>query len=228
MSDQSEDPAAEDAHTTSTVAEAEQSNPNKTESDNVGSDTAGDPYVGSFGNGGYDVSHYDVALSWQPASSMLDGTTTVTATATQTLERFNLDLMEFEVRRVTVDGENAAFVHEVPELSITPIEPIAAGEELTVVIEYVGTPSEVEGGGVEVPIPSGWHTREGYAYVAGEPLSAPTFHPVNDHPSDKAAFTYRLTVPSDDVAAASGTLESKTTNGETTTWVYDQPHPQAS
>ena len=185
-----------------------------------------DPYVGNFGNGGYDVTHYDLAIDWRPDDRRLVGTTTITATATHDLAAFNLELVALDVSAVGVDGAPAEFDHSDPELHVTPAAPIAAGNEFVVTVSYSGTPSDP--GGFSVDRPSGWHTRDGYVYVAGEPLSAATFHPANDHPSDKAAFTYRITAPSDQTVAASGTLTSQQDAGETTTWVYDQPFPQAT
>jgi aminopeptidase N len=64
--------------------------------------------------------------------------------------------------------------------------------------------------------------------VAGEPISASTYHPVTAHPSDKAVFVHRITAPSGLTVAASGTLQSKTELGGKTTWVFSQPHPQAN
>ena len=47
----------------------------------------GDSYFPDYGNGGYDVSHYDVRLRYDPATDRLTGTTTILATATQDLSR---------------------------------------------------------------------------------------------------------------------------------------------
>ena len=38
-----------------------------------GADSAGDSYVGRLGNGGYDVSHYDLDVTYDPATDMLTG-----------------------------------------------------------------------------------------------------------------------------------------------------------
>ena len=53
----------------------------------------GDPYYPAYGNGGYDVSHYDLRLKYQPATDELEGTATLLATATQDLSRFDLDFL---------------------------------------------------------------------------------------------------------------------------------------
>jgi hypothetical protein len=57
-----------------------------------GAEGLGDPYYPSLGNGGYDVDHYTLDLTWRADEGALDGVTTVEATATQDLSRINLDL----------------------------------------------------------------------------------------------------------------------------------------
>ena len=42
----------------------------------------GDPYYPAYGNGGYDVSHYDLRLKYQPATDQLEGTATLLASTT--------------------------------------------------------------------------------------------------------------------------------------------------
>ena len=76
----------------------------------VGAAGAGDPYFPAQGNGGYDVGHYDLALTATDPAGALSGVATITATATQPLSRFDLDLRrDLTVSSVTVDGAPAAF-----------------------------------------------------------------------------------------------------------------------
>lgn len=188
----------------------------------------GDRYVGDFGNGGYDVQEYDLELDWDPDAAMLRGVTTISALATQDLSSFNLELTGFEVDEVTVDLLVASVDRVDDELTITPADVLVDGDEFTVVVAYAGTPRDNPFVAGEVAEPSGWHTRDGFSYVVGEPLSASTFHPVNDHPSDKASFVYRITAPSDLTVAANGTLESTDAGDATTTWTFRQPDPQTT
>ena len=73
----------------------------------AGADGAGDPYFPLDGNGGYDVQHYDLDLSYEPSTDVLSGVATITAIATQALSRFNLDFDGLTVRSITVDGVEA-------------------------------------------------------------------------------------------------------------------------
>lgn len=219
-------PPTTEARTTSTTG----TSPSTTSSAPVGVGAVGvdDPYVDTFGNGGYDVEHYDVALDWEPEGATLEGSATITASASEDLGRFHLDLVGLTVSSVQVDGATADFEQIGTELAVMPEQPLASGDAFTVVVAYAGRPSDTSAAGIDVPIPSGWHTRDGYAYVAGEPVSASTFHPANDHPSDKATFTYRITAPSELTVGASGTLVSSEEEAGSTTWVFEQPHPQAT
>ncbi len=193
-----------------------------------GAISLGDPYVGDFGNGGYDVQSYDLTLDWDPAAERLDGVARIVSTATQDLTAFNLELTGFDIALVQVDGQDAEFTRDEDELTVTPSTAIEDRTEFTTVVKYSGTPQDNEFVAGDVGRPSGWHTEDGYAYVAGEPLAASTFHPANDHPSDKASFTYRITAPSDLTVAANGTLDDTRVDGELTTWTFVQPAPQAT
>ncbi|HEX5566246.1 MAG TPA: M1 family peptidase, partial [Streptomyces sp.] len=66
-----------------------------------------DPYFPKAGNGGYDVTHYDLALAYDPADRRLTGTATVDARATEDLTALNLDLQGLDVDAVSVDGAGA-------------------------------------------------------------------------------------------------------------------------
>jgi hypothetical protein len=72
-----------------------------------------------------------------------------------------------------------------------------------------------------------FHTDDG-TVVAGEPHVAATWYPVNDHPLDKATYTFRITVPEGLEAIANGVLRSSRTRDGSTTWVWDAREPMAS
>ena len=68
----------------------------------------------------------------------------------------------------------------------------------------------------------------GVAYVIGEPDGGHSWLPLNDHPSDKATYTFMITVPDPLVAAANGTLVERITDLGWSTWVWDSAQPMAS
>jgi Peptidase family M1 domain/Peptidase M1 N-terminal domain len=185
---------------------------------------AGDPYFPLDGNGGYDTKHYLLDVKYDPATDVLEGAVTIRARATQNLSRFNLDLEGLTVEWVKVNGRRASWTREGGELIITPRKGLRDGRKFTTVIKYHGIPETL----VDLFGVSGFiHTDDG-ALVAGEPHVADTWYPVNDHPSDKAAYTFRVTVPAGLEAVANGVLDRMKTKRGWTTWVWDAKEPMAS
>ncbi|WP_131742107.1 M1 family metallopeptidase [Actinomadura roseirufa] len=172
----------------------------------AGPTSAGDPYVPGDGNGGYDVRHYGLKLAITPGSAKeLDGTATITATATERLARFNLDLTGLDVAAVTVDGAPARQQRGGSELEITPAKALEKGATFSVAVRYSGTPRPVTD-----PILGkyGWVRTSDGVFVACQPSGAHTWFPSNDHPSDKATFDFEITVPQGLTAIANGDPET--------------------
>ena len=71
------------------------------------------------------------------------------------------------------------------------------------------------------------HTDDG-AIVIGEPHVAATWFPANDHPRDKATFTFHITVPAGVEAISNGILASQQTSGGKTTWNWNAAEPMAT
>ncbi len=185
-----------------------------------------DRYFPGIGNGGYDVDHYDLDLLIDPIENLLEGTASIEATATQDLAAFNLDLVGLRVSRVSVDGIEATFTRDGEELTVVPSAFVPEGEGFAVAVTYDGRPEPIflESAGIEM----GWFRGPDGIYVAAEPISARTWFPANDHPSDKATFTFRLTVPDPFEAIATGVLlETSPGDGETT-FLWEMPDPMAT
>jgi hypothetical protein len=79
-----------------------------------GAPGAGDDYFPLHGNGGYDVKHYLLKVSYDPATDRLTGVATISARATQNLSRFNLDffriLRAWTTRRADGHGTIPQFI----------------------------------------------------------------------------------------------------------------------
>jgi aminopeptidase N len=189
-----------------------------------GSAGLGDPFFPNAGNGGYDVSHYSLTLGYEPAQDQLSGTAVITATATQDLSRFDLDLRGFSISRLLVNGLAASFTRDGQELVITPSAGLVSGSTFTVTIDYAGTPPVITDpdGSIEGFVP----TDDG-AFVVGEPQGSPGWYPVNDNPRDKATYDFRVTVPDGLTAMANGVLVSHASSGGKTTWVWSETDPMA-
>nr|WP_203939572.1 M1 family metallopeptidase [Spirilliplanes yamanashiensis] len=186
---------------------------------------AGDPYFPGYGNGGYDVASYDLKLGYDPATDELSGTATVTATALADLSQFNLDLAGLDVSRVTINGVAGSRTRaEGNELIVTPPTGLPKDREFVAEITYAGKPGQL---GTAALGQGGWlHTGDG-AIALGEPESASTWFPVNDHPSDKAAFRLEITVPEGLEALSNGVPGERSTAGGSTTWRWEEKTPMA-
>ena len=218
-----------------------------------GSRSLGDELFPQIGNGGYDALHYTIELNYDPEANVFEaGTaTTIVARATQNLSEFSLDFQGLDVTEVTVDGEPAEFEQVLAEpplpgegtqpmkLVVTPAEGIPEGDEFQVRVEYEGEPVRFidPDGSSEGWIPACY--REGFtpgndlicdgALVVNEPLGAQAWFPNNNHPTDKATFDTRITVPEEKVAFGVGELVSNEPNGDgTVTWEWSEDQPTAT
>lgn len=188
---------------------------------------AGDPYFPAMGNGGYDVTNYDLALRWTPATKAIAAETTVTASATMALSRFNLDLAgPLTVSAVNVNGAPARFTRSgAQELVITPRAGLPKGSRFTVAVTYGGVPRRIDDPALGR---SGWMATSDGAISLNQPFGAATYYPVNDTPRDKATYTHRLTVPTGYQAIANGELTSTSVTGGHTTYTWRMGTPMAS
>jgi aminopeptidase N len=168
-----------------------------------GSAGVGDSYYPDYGNGGYDVSHYDVRLRYRPDTDNLTGTTTILARATQDLSQFNLDFA-LAVTSVRVNGWVTPFRRQgAHELVVTPVRPIVRDQQLTVVVQYTDTPSNVAVNGI-----TAWTRTADGALAVGEPEIAWWWFPSNDHPLDKATFDISVAVPDGTQVVSNGVMTS--------------------
>jgi len=201
----------------------------------------GDPYYPGIGNGGYDVEHYDLGLALELDPDRLQAEARLRATATQALTSFSLDLYGLEVGAVEVDGEVAAFERlsapgesgeersAVPtELRIRPARALEQGARFEVLVRYSGTPQPRPDPSVPFIPGIGWMRCESGVFVLSECIGASSWYPCNDHPRDKATYTFRITLPRPWTAAANGILTETHEEGEHRTFVFEARDPMAS
>jgi len=186
----------------------------------------GDPYFPTLGNRGYDVSHYTLDLDYDPETKVLAGTATIESEATARLADFHLDLVGMEVESVTVDGDEAEFAREGSELIVDPEKRIRRGREFTVEVVYSGIPEPAREKSLGFEV--GWVATDDGSYVLSEPNGAQTWFPGNDHPSDKATYTFRITVPDPLTVGANGVLTDRIPRDGMTTFIWEASDPMAS
>ncbi len=193
----------------------------------VGASGVGDPLYPQLGNGGYDVTHYTIDLTVNMDDYTLAGATTIAADTTQPLRAFNLDFSGLTVAGITVNGAAAAFRRSGQELTVEPATPLGAGDNFTVTVAYHGAPTSIRDPGVPFA-QIGWVILEPGVFVVSEPSGAMSWYPVNNHPTDKATYTFRITVAEPFVVAANGLLQSEIDNGATRTFVWEASDLMAS
>ncbi|MFE9138364.1 M1 family metallopeptidase [Streptomyces sp. NPDC007355] len=182
----------------------------------------GDPLFPHLGNPGYDVRAYDIDLTYPGVNTEpLTAVTRIDALATDDLERLNLDFTHGSVSAVTVDDLPAEYTTSGEDLIVTPAVPIDAGEPIQITVTHTSDPR----GPVDT---GGWvRTGDGLA-MANQADAAHRVFPSNDHPADKAYFTFRITAPRELTAVANGLPVGRTTQGATSTWTYRTHHPMAT
>ncbi|MEV7289467.1 M1 family metallopeptidase [Streptomyces sp. NPDC093252] len=183
----------------------------------------GDRLFPYLGNPGYDVASYDLSFVYGGSNNEpLNAVTTIDAWTTTRLDTVNLDFTHGDVRSVTVDGVPAAFTSVGEDLVITPEDRLGAGEWMRITVRHTSDPR---------PDPDrdgGWvRTADGLA-MANQADVAHTVFPCNDHPSDKALFTIRVTAPDGYTAVANGLPTGVDRAGDTITRTYRTRHPMAT
>jgi aminopeptidase N len=192
-----------------------------------GSVGIGDVLFPTLGNGGYDATHYSLALRYPTTApgETVQGRVTMFARATQALSRFDLDFSGDSVGSVRVDGRPASWTWSDGELVITPSHPLRDHEKFAVRVTYTAhafTPA------ADDPFPFGFFTVNGGSVTAGQPNFSHTFYPVNDHPADKASYDISFDVPAGTTAVGNGDLVFRRTSHGRTYSTYLMREPLAS
>jgi aminopeptidase N len=190
-----------------------------------GAPGVGDTYFPNYGNGGYNVRNYDLSVQYNPATNWLTGNAVISARTNRELSQLNLDLVGLTVKSITVDDSGpggpvaATWTRGDHELRVKPASPLAASSDFVVAVRY---------GGVPAPIDTGlggngtFHTDDGLL-IMGQPESATTWFPVNDHPVDKATYTFRVKVPDGYEVIANGLPAGSSSANGWTTSTFDAP-----
>ena len=182
----------------------------------------GDRLFPTLGNPGYDVASYDIAFRYSGDNSKpLQARTVIEARVTaDRLDRFNLDFAAGDVRGVEVDGMDARYERTGEDLAVTPAVPLHKGARVRIDVRHTSRPKGVPH--------SAWVRTEDGLAMAAQADAAHRAFPSNDHPSDKAYFTFRLTAPKGVTAVSGGTLKSRDRAGGATTSTYRLAHPMAT
>jgi len=179
-----------------------------------------------LGNEGYDVQHYTLDLTWDDRTDVLSGTAMLEIIATENRQTFTLDFVGMSVELIQINNQNVDFSRQGRKLTIAPSQPLIEDQQFTTTIQYSGVPQPEMNSGARTP--RGWVRVPSGVYVVSEPSGAATWFPSNDHPTDKATFTFRITVPFGYQVAASGLRQAIIENAETSTYVWEASDPTAT
>ncbi|WP_335933382.1 M1 family metallopeptidase [Streptomyces sp. PTD5-9] len=182
----------------------------------------GDRLFPYLGNPGYDVLSYDIALTYHGNNSRpLDAVTTIDARTTEPLDRINLDFTRGAVRAVEVNGLRSDFATAGEDLVVSPPGRLPSGVPLRITVHHTSDPNGGRDSGGWVP------TADGLV-MANQADAAHRVFPGNDHPADKAYFTFRVTAPKGLTVVANGVPVRTVRHGAETTWIYRTAHPMAT
>jgi aminopeptidase N len=176
-----------------------------------------------LGDPGYDARHYDVRLAYDPATNHLRARTRLRAVAPSRLSSFRLDLVGMRVTSVRVGGRPARWRRSGQHLVVVPRRPVQG--RFAVAVAYHGVPRtyrDADGSR------EGWVRTGDGAVALGEPVGTMTWIPSDNTPGDKAAYTFRVTVPKGTTAVANGDLARRATHGRRTTWTWQARDPMAT
>ncbi len=157
------------------------------------------------GDPGVDALHYDLDLSWDPATDLLTAVEVLTFRATADAAQVQLDLGEpLAISRLTLDGRDVQHRRIGKDLLVSA--PVRADGRYELAISYAGTPEPVRAPTSRSDLLTTGFTidDEHQVWTMQEPFGAYTWYAVNDHPSDKAFYDFTLRVAAPWTGIANG------------------------
>lgn len=187
-----------------------------------------DSYTGVDFNLGFEVTHYDLDLTYRVEPNLLQGEAVLHIRALEALDKLTLDLGGAMVaRRITAKHAPrvAKFRLSGGKLRLNFVETIAEGQEFELCIRYGGAPRPLRTPWGDI----GWEETESGSLVASQPNGAPSWFPCDDTPSAKATYDIRITADDPFVVISNGKLVSRRrAGGSMTRWHYRVKHPMAT
>lgn len=195
-----------------------------------------DPVYPAYGDPSVDALHYDLDLTWDADERTLTGIETVLLRVTSDADvvdhgRVRLDLAPtMAVTGAAVDDVEVEVEHRGDDLLVPLPAGTAPDDLVTVTLAYTGTPTPVDAPTTRSDLPSLGLTvdPEGQLWTMQEPYGAHTWYAVNDHPSDKARYTFTLQVDDPWTGIANGVQTSSSVADGVRTTTYDAADPMAS
>lgn len=184
---------------------------------------ANEPFFPRAGNRGYDALSYEVDLAYS-SSGRVKAAATVSARATEELDRFSLDFFGPRVSQVRVGADMARFQRKRGKLIVLLDRPVAEGEEFEATISYSGVPPAITD---PDETKEGWYPTDDGVLAVGEPQGTAAWIPCDNVPSDKARFSVEATVPAELKAVSNGDLSAVRRRGGRTTYLWGEGRPMS-
>lgn len=149
-------------------------------------------------------------------------------------DSLTLDAVGMHIDRVSLDGRSLAFTHEEGQLRLTLPEPVHAGGEITIVVDYELGPQQMapngEGLSWSPPTrrPDGPSEEAPMLHSQGQPEYARLWFPTFDHPNERLATELVVTVHEGFEVVSNGELVSREPTGDgRVRWHWNQALPHA-
>ncbi|HAA22818.1 MAG TPA: hypothetical protein DCP28_30140 [Cytophagales bacterium] len=176
----------------------------------------------------YDVHYYDLSIDFNPEEELLTGTVYIFATATEDLDRLQIDLHpNFEITYLSLGDDGPPLQYTRKERAVFVELSLLKGSSFVLYVDYNGKPKKAK----KAPWKGGfvWETDEQvnpWAGVACESDGASLWWPLKDHTADEPdSMRLHYTVSEELMAIGNGQLESKSTiDGKATyNWYVSYP-----
>ena len=198
------------------------------------------------GNCGYNVSNYDLDMTWKPEGDWWDVRETITVTSEWDTDELIFDFAAgYEITSLTVDGASAKYEYDGDKLIVH--HPYGQGfthdKEYRLYAAFEG---KLQWRFIRDPEGETRTNPEKGFCMFNEPYYSRYYYICNDHPRDKATYHYSFTVPAGFTPAGVGRLidmkvgtEVRPVNGEIiirnqkdisggpVTFTYKQEYPSA-
>lgn len=182
-------------------------------------------YTPHSGDPRYAVERYVLDLAYTPRTNRLVGRAELRIEVLEETDALRVDLVGLQASRVRVDGGAHRRVKQGEHaLQIRFDEPLPAGRELVLEIEYAGRPAPRRSRWGRI----GWEELENGALVAAQPTGAPSWFPCNDRIDDRARYSIALTVEDGFFVAATGVPGPVVRRGGTRRWSFESDVPTAT
>jgi aminopeptidase N len=189
----------------------------------------GDSYLPELGSQSYDVQQYTLRFELDPAVRFVRGHATIQLVAQATdVEQLVFDFIGYDISHVAVNSRPVPYTRTSKKLLVTMPAPVQPGANVTVDIHYEGEPPQFQSRYMPALTHLGFQYKpDGSLYTFSEPDGARAWFPANDHPRDKAAFRFEITVPAGLTAVANGHLLANEVVGEGSRFTWEHLFPMA-